>query len=61
MYSLTTPLSRMVVAAAKSLPSWPNVTKHFTSIIYKYSKEVRVFVPGRPFQPNIMFVGEARA
>jgi hypothetical protein len=40
---------------------WVNVIKHFTSVIYKCSKYVRASVPGEPFQPSLMFAGEARS
>jgi hypothetical protein len=39
----------------------PNVKKLFMVIIYKYSLEAGVFVPGRPFKPSFMFVGKARS
>jgi hypothetical protein len=34
----------------------------FTAVIYGFSyKASRVFVPGKPFQPGLMFPGKARA
>jgi hypothetical protein len=33
--------------------------KLLTDIIYKCSQKARVFVPGKPFQPNLMFTGKA--
>jgi hypothetical protein len=37
----------------------PNNIKLFTDVIYKCLQLVRVFVPGKPSQPNLMFVGKA--
>ncbi len=37
-----------------------NVIKLFISVTYKFSLKARLFVPGKPFQPNLMFVGKAR-
>jgi hypothetical protein len=34
----------------------PNAIKLFTTVIYEYSYEARVFVPGNLFQPNLVFV-----
>jgi hypothetical protein len=33
--------------------------KLFTAVIYELFKQARVFVPGKPFQPSLMFVGES--
>jgi hypothetical protein len=41
--------------------SGANVIKLFSSVIYDYSLQARVFVPGKPFQPSLMIVGEARS
>jgi hypothetical protein len=38
-----------------------NVIKLFTAVSYDFSKYARAFVPGKPFQPRLMFVGEAEA
>ncbi len=38
-----------------------NVLKHLTVVIYKMVKYGRVFVPGRPFQPSLMFAGKDRS
>jgi hypothetical protein len=35
------------------------VTKLFISVNYEVSKSDRVFVPDRPVQPSLMFVGKA--
>jgi hypothetical protein len=35
--------------------------KLFTAIIYGFLLKARVFVPGTPFQPNLMFAGKAGA
>jgi hypothetical protein len=43
-----------------SFPSWAIVIKLFTSEIHKCSNSARVFVPGKLFQPGLMFVGKAR-
>jgi hypothetical protein len=42
---------------------WPraNVIKLFADVIYKFSKYARVFVPGKFFQPSLMFVGKPGA
>ncbi len=37
------------------------IIKHFTAVIYGFSLSVRVFVPGKPFQPSLVFAGEARS
>jgi hypothetical protein len=37
------------------------IIKLFTAVIYGFSLQARVFVPGKPFQPSLMFVGEARS
>ncbi len=36
-------------------------TKLFTAVNYHCSQQARVFVPGRPFQPCLIFVGKARS
>jgi hypothetical protein len=33
---------------------------HFRAVIYAYSYLAGMFVPGRPFQPFLMFVGKDR-
>jgi hypothetical protein len=38
-----------------------NVKKLFTAVSYDFSKYARVFVPGKPFQPSLMFGGKAGA
>jgi hypothetical protein len=35
--------------------------KLFIVLIYKCSQKVRMFVPGKPFQPCLMFVSLSRA
>jgi hypothetical protein len=35
----------------------PNVIKLFTVVSYDFSYQARVFVPGKPFQPSLMFGG----
>jgi hypothetical protein len=37
-----------------------NVIKLFTTVSYDFSYATE-FVPGKPFQPSLMFVGRARA
>ncbi len=37
-----------------------NVIKRFTAVIKNYDK-ARVFATSKPFQPNLMFAGEAIA
>ncbi len=39
----------------------PYVIKHFTPVIYEFRLSSRVFVPGRHFQPSVMFVSKARS
>jgi len=39
----------------------PNVKNLFTLRIYKCSYEARVFVPGKPFQPSLLFACKARS
>ncbi len=38
-----------------------NVIKLFTHVLYGQTKQVRVFVPGKPFQPSPTFGSKARA
>jgi hypothetical protein len=38
-----------------------NPIKLFTAVIYEFSFYATVFVPGKPFQPNLMFVGKVRS
>ncbi len=38
-----------------------NVIKLFTAVSYAFSELARAFAPGKPFQPSLMFVGEARS
>jgi hypothetical protein len=42
-------------------PSGVNVIKLFTAVSYNFLKEARAFVPGKPFQPSLMFAGKAEA
>ncbi len=42
-----------------TLDSRANPIKLFTVVIYGL-KKVRVLVPGKPFQPGLTFVGNAR-
>jgi len=42
-----------------SFSSGPHCNKTITVVIYECPYKVRVFVPGRPFQPGLMFVGKA--
>jgi hypothetical protein len=37
-----------------------NVIKHFAAVIYGFFKYARVFVPGRHFQPSLLFVGKTK-
>jgi hypothetical protein len=41
--------------------SGANVIKLFTSVSYDFSLYIRAFVPGKPFQPSLMFVGKSRS
>jgi hypothetical protein len=38
-----------------------NPIKLFTTVIYRFSLKARVFVPGKPFHPSLMFVGTDRS
>jgi hypothetical protein len=38
-----------------------NPIKKFTAVIYGFSYAARVFVLGKPFEPNLMFAGKAKA
>ncbi len=38
-----------------------NVKKQVTVVIYEYSLQARVFVPGKFFKRSLMVVGKARA
>ncbi len=40
--------------------SGANPIKKFKAVIYGFLELDRVFVPGKPFQPSLMFVGKAR-
>jgi hypothetical protein len=44
-----------------SRPARANVIKLFTRVIYGQTKQVRVFVPSKPFQPSPTFGSKARA
>ncbi len=39
----------------------PDIIKLFKPMNYKFSKKARAFVPVKPFQPSLMFVGKARS
>ncbi len=41
--------------------SVPNAIKLFTHITYKFSKQARAFVSGKPFQSSLIFIGKAGA
>ncbi len=53
--------SRHEVLGFIALTPVPNVTKLFTSVIYEILLEAKAFVPGKPFQPSLIFVGKARS
>ncbi len=38
-----------------------NVIKLFTTVSYNFLQLARALVPGKPFQPNLMFADKARA
>jgi hypothetical protein len=44
-----------------SRPARANVIKLFAHVIYSQTKQVRVFVPSKPFQPSPTFGSKARA
>jgi len=37
------------------LPTGTNIIKLFTTVTYEWGQQIRVFVPGAPFQPSLMF------
>jgi hypothetical protein len=37
------------------------IIKLITAVIYGFSNKARVFVPGKPFQSNLVFVGKTRS
>jgi hypothetical protein len=37
-----------------------NFVKPFTAVIYKWTKEAKVFVPVKPFQSIVLFASKAR-
>jgi hypothetical protein len=41
--------------------SWAQCYKTFLSVIYELSKQARVFVPGKLFQPSLIFEGKSGA
>ncbi len=45
----------------KTATTGTNVIKLFTAVIYNCSQYASVFIPGRPFQPRLMFSCKARA
>jgi hypothetical protein len=49
---------KKVVAASAPVA---NVIKIFTAVSYDFSLKARAFVPGKPFQTSLIFVGKARA
>ncbi len=44
-----------------TLATGVNVIKLLKAVIYKYLEYARVFVPGKPFQLSLMFVGKTGA
>ncbi len=34
------------------------IVKLITAVIYRLPKQARVFLPGKPFQPRLVFVGK---
>ena len=51
-------INQMGLQAATGIPR-PNVINLFPSINYKISLQARVFVPGKLFQPSLMFLCKA--
>jgi hypothetical protein len=41
--------------------AWATAIKLFTAVVYKRAYLARAFVPGRTFQPSLMFAGKARS
>jgi hypothetical protein len=37
-----------------------NIIKLFRAVSYAFSLQARAFVPGKPFQPSLMYVGKPR-
>ena len=48
-------------SAVKRSTQGANPIKPFTAVIYEFLEQARVFLPGKPFQPSLMFAGKARA
>ncbi len=44
----------------KVMKTGANLVKLFTAVSCKFQQEARALVPGKPFQPSLMFVGNAR-
>jgi hypothetical protein len=45
----------------KTLTPGACTTKLITAVIYGFSQYATVFVPGKPFQPSLMFAGKVGA
>jgi hypothetical protein len=43
------------------LPPGPIVNECYKPLIYDYLQLARLFVPGKPFQPSLMFFSKAKA
>ncbi len=52
---------RSTFNTTKNIPTGADVKKLFTAVSYAFSYEARAFIPGKPFQPSLMFAGKARA
>jgi hypothetical protein len=46
----------MAVIFSTKFPPGPNVIKLFTAVIYEFTFETTVFLPGRSLQPRLMFL-----
>jgi hypothetical protein len=49
-----------IISLNKNFDQGVNVIKRFTAVSYDISLQARAFVPGKPFQPSLMFASKAR-
>jgi hypothetical protein len=53
-------LGRLLALPTNIRLEWKGLPGTNTAVYYKSSYFAKVYVPGRPFQPSLLFVGEAR-
>jgi hypothetical protein len=56
----TDPSPTDILKSVKDVKSGIRVINLFADVFYECSDLARVFIPSKPFQPNMMFVGKAR-